>query len=73
MIYPFDAMHAQKVLRTHYSYAAILMGDSERLAAKTAGLIAHDHFLLTQDGRADDTHVARKALSKRAYPTSNPS
>lgn len=42
MIYPFDASYAQEVLRKHYQYADILVNPRESLAAKTAGLIAHD-------------------------------
>ncbi|EPY5197564.1 hypothetical protein ACXDS1_002128 [Klebsiella quasipneumoniae] len=45
MIYPFDASYAQKVLRIHYEYADVIARKRERLAARTAGLIAHDRIL----------------------------
>ncbi|VUS67114.1 hypothetical protein SB6424_00646 [Klebsiella pasteurii] len=49
MIYPFDASYAQKVLRIHYKYADVIVRKRERLAARTAGLIAHDRMLTTSD------------------------
>jgi hypothetical protein len=62
MIYPFDASYAQKVLRIHYEYASLVVRKRERLAARTAGLIAHDRMLTTPD---EDTSNAehRKELS----------
>ncbi|MFL7751344.1 hypothetical protein VZC42_17165 [Raoultella ornithinolytica] len=49
MIYPFDASYAQKVLRIHYEYAEVIVRKRGRLAAKTAGLIAHDRMLMTSE------------------------
>lgn len=62
MIYPFDASYAQKVLRIHYEYADVIARKRERLAARTAGLIAHDRMLTTSD--KDTSNAAyRRELS----------
>lgn len=58
MIYPFDASYAQKVLRIHYEYADVIVRKRERLAARTAGLIAHDRMLTTSD--KDTSNAARR-------------
>ncbi|HHR1002908.1 TPA: hypothetical protein ACS29Y_002530 [Raoultella planticola] len=62
MIYPFDASYAQKVLRIHYEYADVIVRKRERLAARTAGLIAHDRMLTTSDKDASNA-AHRRELS----------
>ncbi len=60
MIYPFDASYAQKVLRIHYEYADVIVRKRERLAARTAGLIAHDGHLLRWDGDKSTAEIRRE-------------
>lgn len=65
MIYPFDASYAQKVLRIHYEYADVISRKRERLAARTAGLIAHDRILaMAEKDTANAAH--RRELSSNA-------
>ncbi|ENR6004581.1 TPA: hypothetical protein ACPUJ4_001705 [Klebsiella pneumoniae] len=65
MIYPFDASYAQKVLRIHYEYADVIARKRERLAARTAGLIAHDRILaMAEKDTAKAAH--RRELSSDA-------
>lgn len=65
MIYPFDASYAQEVLRKHYQYANVLVNPRQSLAAKTAGLIAHDGHLSKWDGDKSTSEI-RRGLSKNA-------
>lgn len=60
MIYPFDASYAQEVLRKHYQYADVLANPRESLAAKTAGLIAHDEHLSKWDGDKSTSEIRRE-------------
>lgn len=60
MLYPFDASYAQEVLRKHYQYADVLANPRESLAAKTAGLIAHDGHLSKWDGDKSTSEIRRE-------------
>lgn len=62
MIYPFDASYAQKVLRIHYEYADVIARKRERLAARTAGLIAHDRILAMAEKTLLMQHIAESFL-----------
>lgn len=72
MIYPFDAAYGQQVLRVHYEYADMLPAASEKLSAKTSGLIAHDRFLAKWDGKAGSQHIRRRALDRYGLLIKNP-
>lgn len=67
MIYPFDAVYAQQVLRVHYQYVSALPKATDKLVAKTSGLIAHDRFLARMDSDAKHEETRRTAVDRYGY------
>lgn len=72
MIYPFDAAHAQAVLRAHFNYAGALKSARAKLAARAHGLVRYDRFLAHYDSDVERACQRRAMFRKRGYFMRNP-